>query len=351
MVGVFVATGSGSTGSIERQQELVVGEPERGLRLDQFVQRALSRLAEPPTRAEVQRWIGLGTVLVNGSARKASDHLRTGDLVAVGRAEPPPTRALPEDGIAFDVVYADDALVVVNKPAGLVVHPAKSHPGGTLVNGLLARGYFASAPGEAGTPDGAACELADPRDAEGHNRPGIVHRIDKGTSGLLVVARTAHAREHLKAQLAAHTVQREYDAIAIGEVTILEHDTLYGRHPVDRLRFSTRVREGKRAVTRVAVVTRFGLATHVRCTLQTGRTHQIRVHLADSGTPVLGDALYGPLPRNAVLSDLTRALGHQALHARILGFIHPTTGKSMLFEAPLPADMSAALERLRALDR
>lgn len=316
-----------------------MGEGDRGLRLDQFVQRALAASGAPPSRAEVQRWIGLGAVQVNGAARKPSEQLRPGDRVLVTRPDEALTAAVAEEGIAFDVVYVDDALVVVNKPAGLVVHPARSHPAGTLVNGLLARGYFEATRHEA---------LADPRDPEAHHRPGIVHRIDRGTSGLLVVARTAVAREGLKKQLSAHTVLREYDALAIGDVTVLEHDTLHGRHPKDRLRFTTHLREGKRAVTHVAVVERFALATYVRCRLNTGRTHQIRVHLAESGTPILGDSLYGPLPRSPVLAALTRALGHQALHARLLGFTHPTTGEELRFEAPLPEDFRAALARLRA---
>ena len=327
------------------RQELVVGEGERGQRLDRFVQRALSRGVDAPSRAEVQRWIDLGVVEVNGVAKKAADQLRTGDVVLVSRAAPAETRAVAEEGIAFDVVYADDDLVVVNKPAGLVVHPAKSHPGGTLVNGLLARGYFDAVGDVEREP------LADTTDPEGHRRPGIVHRIDKGTSGLLVVARTATAREGLKTQFAAHTILREYDAIAVGGVKLLEHDTAYGRHPTDRLRFTTHLRgpgSGKRAITRVAIVTRFKNATHVRCTLRTGRTHQIRVHLADTGTPVLGDTLYGKLPRDALLAELARMLGHQALHARLLGFTHPVTGKKLRFEAPLPADMAEALRRLGA---
>jgi len=321
-------------------EERVVGEGERGQRLDRFVQRVSSASGEATSRAEAQRWIDHGAVRVNGAVKKAADQLRAGDVVTFTRAAPPLTTAIAEEGIAFEVIYADDVLVVVNKPAGLVVHPAKSHPGGTLVNGLLARGYF----------DALEADLADTRDKEGHRRPGIVHRIDKGTSGLLVVARTAAAREGLKAQFAAHTTLREYDAIAVGDVTVLEHDTAYGRHPTDRLRFTTHLRgiaAAKRAITRVEVVSRFALATHVRCTLRTGRTHQIRVHLAESGTPVLGDTLYGKLPRDAVLAELTRSLGHQALHARLLGFVHPVTGKALRFEAPLPEDVAAALGRLR----
>ncbi len=310
---------------------LVVAEEGRGRRLDQFVQRALASSADAPTRGEVQRWIQAGGVQVNGELARArvSEKLRPGDVVRVTRAAPRTTRAVPEEGIAFEVVYEDAALVVVNKPAGLVVHPASGHPGGTLVNGLLARGTFA-------TLDAGA-------DVESHTRPGIVHRIDKGTSGLLVVARTAAAREHLKKQLAAHTVLREYEAIAVGAVTLLEHDTLHGRHPTDRLRFTSRLREGKRAVTRVRVCARFRHATHIVCTLETGRTHQIRVHLAESGTPILGDALYGGVPREGALAEVARTLGHQALHARLLGFVHPVTGESMRFLVPAPDDFAAAL--------
>ncbi len=325
-------------------RELVVGEAERGTRLDQFVQRALSSGAATPTRGEVQRWIHLGAVRVNGTTRKASEPLRVGDVVVIAPSPEPETTVRPDADVEFEVVYADDDIVVVNKPAGLVVHPARSHPGGTLVNGLLARGYFdaAMALGEGGPH----ALLADARDLEGYRRPGIVHRIDKGTSGLLVVARSASAREGLKKQLSAHTALREYDAIAVGDVQVLEHDTLHGRHPTNRLRFTASVREGKRAVTRVVVVARFARATWVRCRLETGRTHQIRVHLAESGTPILGDSLYGPLPRDPVLAHLTRMLGHQALHARLLGFTHPTTGKALRFEAPLPDDFSAALAGL-----
>jgi 23S rRNA pseudouridine1911/1915/1917 synthase len=312
-----------------------VGEGDRGQRLDQFVQRALSALPSAPSRALVQRWILAGAVRVNGEARKPSDAVRSGDTVEVVRPEEPRSAATPEAGIAFDIVHVDDALVVVNKPAGLVVHPAPSCPSGTLVNGLLARGYFDA-------------DLIDTRDAAGFLRPGVVHRIDKGTSGLLVVARTPFAREALKEQLMAHTVLREYDALAEGDVKVLVHDTPYGRHPKDRLRFTSQGSHPKRAVTRVAVVERFGVATHVRCTLQTGRTHQIRVHLAESGTPLLGDTLYGKLrrARSPEVEALGKTLGHQALHARLLGFTHPVTREAMRFEAPPPEDFLRALSAL-----
>jgi 23S rRNA pseudouridine1911/1915/1917 synthase len=271
---------------------------------------------------------------------RAADKVREGDIVDVIPAGARRSEARAEAGIAFGVLYADEAVVVVNKPAGLVVHPARGHAGGTLVNGLLARGYFDAV--------AASGPFADPRDAEGFLRPGIVHRIDKGTSGILVVARTAQARERLKEQFAAHTIERAYDAIALGDVTQTRHDTLHGRHPRDRLRFTSRVREGRRAATDVTVLERFrGCATYVRCRLETGRTHQIRVHLAESGTPILGDPLYGRPPVDEAMRAIAEALGHQALHARVLGFVHPATGETMRFEAPLPEDFERALGELR----
>jgi 23S rRNA pseudouridine1911/1915/1917 synthase len=310
----------------------------RGQRLDQFIQRAFSADADPPTRAEVQRWIAVGAALVNGAPTKASDAVRVGDVIRVERPLPPRSLATPDDRVLFEVVYVDDALVVVDKPAGVVVHPAKGHAAGTLVNGLLARGFF---------KEDEAVAMGT-RDAMGHSRPGIVHRIDKGTSGLLVVARTAVAREGLKAQLARHSVLREYEALCVGDVRDAVHDTFYGRHRTDRLRFTSHLREGKRAVTRVTVVERFGVATRVHCQLETGRTHQIRVHLAESGTPILGDPLYGRSPKDPLLRELAQALGHQALHARLLGFRHPTTGEEMVFESRLPADIASAIARLEA---
>jgi 23S rRNA pseudouridine1911/1915/1917 synthase len=226
--------------------------------------------------------------------------------------------------VIFTVLHVDDDVVVVDKPAGLVVHPARGHAGGTLVNGLLALGYFRG------------------EDAAGE-RPGIVHRLDKGTSGVMVVARTPGAREKLKAQFQAHSIERAYRALVVGAAREGTHDTLHGRHPRDRMRFTARVRSGKRAVTHVRVLDRLPGATHVECTLQTGRTHQIRVHLAESGTPVLGDPLYGKPPRDERLRALSERLGHQALHARLLGFIHPGTGRLVRFESDPPADFTEAL--------
>jgi len=273
-----------------------------------------------------------------GRPLRAAEKVRTGDRLLVEPMDPEPTEVRPEEGVVFDVLHVDESLVVVNKPSGLVVHPAPGHATGTLVHGLLARGWFEKAPS-------SSVGLDEP---SAHLRPGIVHRLDRGTSGVLVVARTARAREGLKAQFALHTIERVYDALAIGRVTETRHDTLHGRHPNERLRFTTRLLRGKRAATRVEVVERFGdLATSVRCRLETGRTHQIRVHLSESGTPILGDPLYGGPPRDDEVRAIACRLGHQALHARVLGFTHPDTGERLRFEVEAPADFLEAREALR----
>ncbi len=247
---------------------------------------------------------------IAGRQGEASTRLREGQRVVVEPLAPATTAARAQAEVAFDVLFLDEHLVVVNKPPGLVVHPAKGHEEGTLVNGLLALGIFRES------------EHVD----SGDTRPGIVHRLDKGTSGVMVVARTSEVREGLKAQFQAHSIERAYEAIVVGDAQSRTFATLHGRHPRDRLRFTTRVRTGKRAVTHTKVLARLSGATHLECTLETGRTHQIRVHLAESGTPVLADPVYGKPPRDARLREVGERLGHQALHARVLGFIHPATG-------------------------
>lgn len=320
---------------------LVVPREAEGSRLDRFLASALSGAEGGPSRSELQRWIEHGGVRVDGVVRKASDKLREGARVDVEPERPPVTDARADASVAFDVLHVDDAVIVVDKPAGLVVHPAKGHQSGTLVNGLLARGVFDQAEGGAPGEEPTGIERA---------RPGIVHRLDKGTSGVMVVARTPEARERLKAQFASHSIEREYVALCVGEVHARTFDTLHGRHPTDRVRFSSKVKTGKRAVTHVRPLERFGsLATRVACRLETGRTHQIRVHLADHGTPILGDALYGKLPRHPVLREAAIALGRPALHARLLGFVHPTTGEPVRFEVDPPADFELALAMLRSI--
>ena len=290
----------------------------------------------------MQRWIDHGRVLVDGRPARASAAVPSGARVEVRPEPPPASSAAPDASIALDVVFEDAHLLVVNKPAGLVVHPARGHEAGTLVNGLLARGGFERA-------------AADPRDPAGHLRPGIVHRLDKGTSGLLVVAKDAPTREALKALFARHDVEREYAAIVVGEARDAIFDTLHARHPTDRLRFTSRAETGRRAVTYVRVVERLDGATLVACRLETGRTHQIRVHLAErAGTPVLGDPLYGKPPKSAILRALAAQLGaasQNALHARVLGFVHQATGAAMRWESPLPAVMERCLDALRPAGR
>jgi 23S rRNA pseudouridine1911/1915/1917 synthase len=219
----------------------------------------------------------------------------------------------------------------------VVVHPARGHRHGTLVSGLLARPGFTIAP-------------ADERDPEGKLRPGIVHRIDKDTSGLLVVAKEARAREDLKRQLAEHSVSRVYHALTVGVPRAGRIETFYGRHPRSRLRFTSRLDAGKRAVTNVRVleILSGGAAAWVECRLETGRTHQIRVHLTEhTGTPLLADTLYGSPPNDAALRQVAAMLGRQALHAKSLGFVHPVSRERLHFESELPLDLSRALSALR----
>ncbi len=280
------------------------------------------------SRATLQRWIDEGRVTQDGRAISAKEKARAGVLVRIEPAPPPPSDALPEN-IPLTILYEDAFLIVLHKPAGLVVHPAPGHPSGTLVNALLHH---------------TEVELgADPR------RPGVVHRLDKDTSGVMVVARTDAAREGLSALFAAHDIERVYEAICLGKAPLaMTYDTLIGRHPVDRKRFSSQVRHGKRAVTHIARLRELSGASLVRCQLETGRTHQIRVHLADHGLPLLGDALYGRVPKEPRLREASELLGRQALHARVLGFVHPITGDKLRFEVEPPEDFQRALALIAA---
>lgn len=312
----------------DRRRTFVAGEGDVGERVDKC---AAARLAsEGATRGDVLRAAEADQLLVGQKPVKPSYRLKLGDEVSLELPEPERSDAIPED-IPIDVVFEDESVLVVHKPAGLVVHPAKGHASGTLVNAVL----FHNA-------------LDD--DDEAPERPGIVHRLDRDTSGVMVIAKTARAREHLKEQFRAHTIERVYEAIAVGSIIErVTFDTLYNRHPTDRKRFSSRVREGKRACTHVTPLEAFGsVATRVECRLETGRTHQIRVHMSDAGHPLLADKQYGRPPRDRALEAIADALGRQALHARVLGFVHPETGVVVRFERPPPEDFLRALAALRA---
>jgi 23S rRNA pseudouridine1911/1915/1917 synthase len=303
--------------------EFVVAEEEVGLRLDQYL--VARRL--PQTRSQIKRMLKRGAGQVNGEPARPSRRLRQGDTVCFTPPPPPPSRALPEQ-IPLWVLYEDGQLIVVDKPPGMVVHPAAGHSSGTLVNALL--GHCGRLP-DAGDPF----------------RPGIVHRLDRHTSGVLVATRTPEAQAHLGRQFSEHTVERRYWAAVAGE--LLEpgtFDTLHGRHPRDRKRFSSRVSRGRRAVTHYRPLQPLQGATLVEATLETGRTHQVRVHFADAGHPVLGDPLYGRAPAHPGARAAGRRLGRQALHAHVLGFDHPRSGQRLRFATPPPADMLRLIDEL-----
>jgi 23S rRNA pseudouridine1911/1915/1917 synthase len=302
--------------------ELVIRAEEAGERLD----RVLAARALGFSRAALQRWMDEGRVTIAARPVQAKERAKAGALVRIEPGPPPPSDALPE-AIPLSVLHEDAHLIVLHKPAGLVVHPAAGHASGTLVNALL---HYTDV--ERG---------ADPR------RPGVVHRLDKDTSGVMVVARTDAAREGLTAQFSSHTIDREYEAICVGAPPLAAtYDTFIGRHPSDRKRFSSKVRSGKRAITHVRRLRELHGSALVRCRLETGRTHQIRVHMADHGFPLLGDPAYGGTPKDPLLRAAASELGRQALHARVLGFVHPITGERLRFEAEPPADFAHALARL-----
>jgi 23S rRNA pseudouridine1911/1915/1917 synthase len=303
------------------------------------VDKALARLCPETSRATLQRWIAEGRVRVDGRACRPRDPVGAGSVIEVEPGVAPASRAEPDASVEFAVLFEDEHLVVVEKPAGLVVHPARGHRSGTLVNGLLARPGFRRPP-------------EDPRDPEGALRPGVVQRLDRDTSGVLVVAKDERTREGLKAQLAAHSIERVYLALTLGVPQARTIATPHARDPRSRLRFTSKVSRGRTAVTRLQVRERLadGRAALVECRLETGRTHQIRVHLAEQAqTPVLADSLYGREPRDPEIARVARELGRHALHAAVLGFIHPISQRPVRFEAPLPADFATALVRLRGL--
>jgi len=308
-------------------RRFVVAAVAAGQRLDSFLAQQIAEVS----RSQLARQIGQSAVTVNGAAGAPSRKLRTGDVIVW---QPPPVVAseIVAEALPLAVVHEDRWLVVVDKPAGLVVHPAPGHEAGTLVNALLAH-------------------VKDLRGIGGELRPGIVHRIDKDTSGLLVVAKDEQTLNALAAEFKAHTIERVYEALAAGAPPGASGriETFYGRDPRDRKKFSSRVRSGKRAITNWRVLARYPGAARMEARLETGRTHQVRVHLAALGCPLLGDKVYGRSPRDPKVRAVAETLGRQALHARALGFVHPGTGKKMSFVSEPPADMRAARAALEAL--
>lgn len=306
--------------------EMTVDAAHSGERLDRFLADALS-----VTRSAVERLLDEGAVCVTGGTSAKNYRLRGGEHITVEIADPVPAEAQPEN-IPLDIVYEDADIIVINKPQGMVVHPAAGNPNGTLVNALLYHcGDSLSGVG-------------------GVARPGIVHRIDKDTSGLLVVAKNDAAHNALAEQLKTHTVSRVYHAIAIGNIKTDEGtvNKKIARHPVDRKRMAITVKagEGREAITHYRVLERFGAFTHVECRLETGRTHQIRVHLASLGHPLLGDPVYGGDGTRFQAQHKSLFAG-QCLHAGELRLIHPRTGEEMHFEAPLPQNFDTVLGLLR----
>jgi 23S rRNA pseudouridine1911/1915/1917 synthase len=304
----------------------LVGDSEAGARLDQ----ALAALADV-SRSQARRWIDEGRVRVNGAELAASHRVRAGDSVSAEPTEPRPSPLAPEP-IAIAVLYEDADLIVIDKPPGLVVHPAPGHPGGTLVNALLHH---------CGSLAGVGGVL----------RPGIVHRLDRGTSGVLVAAKSDAAHRALAAQFHDHSIERVYHALVRGvpREDAGRLDLPIGRHRHDRKRMSVAARSARDAHTAWRVSRRFPRSDRAWLEVrpETGRTHQIRVHLAAAGLPIVGDPVYGRRGR----TPAEMALSHPALHAQRLGFTHPTSGARLGFEAPPPADVAellADLERREA---
>lgn len=284
------------------------------------IDKALSQMEESWSRSQISNWLDEERILVNGAAVKAKYKVKQGDVIEVTVPEVEDLEIIPED-LNLEIVYEDADVLVVNKPRGMVVHPAPGHTTGTLVNGLMHH-----------------CK--DLSGINGVARPGIVHRIDKDTSGLLMVAKNDVAHESLVNQLVEKSVTRKYTALVHGHIAHEKGtiDAPIGRDQKDRQKQAV-VDKGKHAVTHFQVIERFGAFTLVECRLETGRTHQIRVHMNYIGFPLAGDPKYGP--RKTIDFD------GQVLHAGVLGFIHPVTKEYLEFEAPLPEDFKQLLEELR----
>lgn len=307
-------------GRLRQMSEIIDFRAEvQGIRIDKFIAENHSDL----TRSAVQGLFGQDRVLVNGKPVSKNYKLRCGDIITVEIPEAQPMDAVPEN-IPLDIVYEDDDLLVVNKPKGMVVHPAHGNYSGTLVNALL---YH------------CGDSLSG---INGVIRPGIVHRIDKNTGGLLIAAKNDRAHLHLAEQIKAHSFTREYEAIAAGYFKETEGtiDAPIGRHKTDRKKMCVTAENSRRAVTHFTVIKQYGGYAHLRLRLETGRTHQIRVHLAYIGHPILGDDVYG---------KPYKGMDGQCLFARKIGFIHPATGGYTEFMAELPEWFSAMINKLEKM--
>ena len=288
-------------------------------RIDKFLSGELSELS----RSYIQKLLKEEQVLVNGRVIKANYKTQSGDYIEFHIPDPEVLDILPEN-IPLDILYEDDYVLVVNKPKDMVVHPSAGHTSGTLVNAVMAHcGEHLSG-------------------INGVLRPGIVHRIDKDTTGALLICKDDVVHRDLAEQLKEHSIKRRYRAVVQGNLKEDEGtvNAPVGRHPTDRKKMAINHKNGKEAITHYKVLERFGQATYIECRLETGRTHQIRVHMASLGHPLLGDTVYGS-------SKNPYHLQGQALHAMILGFVHPITGEYLEFEAPLPEYFSKLLEKLR----
>lgn len=303
------------------QISLQVDETYMDERLDKF----LSAMLPDQSRSYLQKIIKDGNVLVNGEPKKSSYRLEDGDEVTADLPELKSPDIEPEN-IPLDILYEDDSILMVNKPKGMVVHPSAGHYTGTLVNAVLwhCQGQLSG--------------------INGVSRPGIVHRIDKDTTGVLVVCKNDAAHNAVAAQLKEHSITRKYRTIVHGVIKEDEGtvDAPIGRHPTERKKMASGVKNGKRAVTHYRVLERFQGYTYVECQLETGRTHQIRVHMASIHHPLLGDTVYGPAKDSHHLEG-------QTLHAMVLGLIHPVTGEYLEVEAPLPEYFENLLKKFRAM--
>lgn len=292
---------------------------------------AFSHLFSDLTRSQIRKLIDEGHILVEGKPTKPSKKLNGGETVSITLLPPEPIEAKPQD-IPIEVLYEDDDIVVVNKPAGISVHPGAGIKEGTLVNALLYRCKGLSGIG-------------------GKIRPGIVHRLDKDTSGVMVVAKNDFAHHALITQFKSREIKKRYMALVLGKVKEKSgsFSTPIGRHPTDRVKMSSKAKSGKQALTLWKVIKLYKDVTMVEAEPKTGRTHQIRVHFAENGYPLLGDRVYGPRKHKSDLLDsISKNLGRQALHASTIGFVHPRGGEYVEFQAPLPNDMREVINTLES---